>query len=69
MVDKKEENDKLEEIEHNICAEREVFISKYQQVDMAMDGGNKASVRICITKGDTAPPPLMLEKLPMMSQL
>ena len=52
----KEENDKLDEMAENIGAQREIFISKDQQVAMAMEGDDEASIESKLTKGDAAPP-------------
>lgn len=53
----KEENDKLDKMENNFCVEREIFISKDQQVVYAMDGNEHVSVESKLTKEDVISPP------------
>ena len=50
------EKDKLDDMEANLTADREVYISKDQQIAMAMDGNDDGSIESRLTKGDKAPP-------------
>ena len=55
-MDKKIENNRLEDLENKMNAEREVFISKDYQLAMALND-NIISVETRFTKGDAPPPP------------
>ena len=56
-VEKKVENDRLDDLENEMNAEREIFISKEHQIAMALDD-DIISVETRLTKGDAQPPPV-----------
>ena len=56
-VDEKVENDRLDNLENEMNAEREIFISKEHQIAMALDD-DIISVETRLTKGDAQPPPV-----------
>ena len=55
-AEEKEEHEKLETLENEMTATREIFISKDQQRALAQDGDTVFSVESRLTKGDVAPP-------------
>ena len=55
--DEKEERDRLNTMEDHANAEIQIFISKDQQIALAMDTDD-VSVETRLTKGDAAPPPV-----------
>ena len=44
LAEEKEEKDKLNLLEENVTAEREIYIAKDQQIAMEMDRDDEASV-------------------------
>ena len=55
-AEEKDETEKLDNLESELTAQREIFISKDQQRAMAQDGGTIMSEESRLTKGDVAPP-------------
>ena len=64
--DEKEENDRLNFMEDNANAEVQVYISKDQQIALAMDTDD-ISVETRLTKNDAAPPPTKSDEVSEMT--
>ena len=55
MAEEKEEIEKLDELENQITATREIFIPKDQQHTLQLDGNTVISEELRLTQGDVAP--------------
>ena len=65
--DEKEERDRLNTMEDHANAEIQIFISKDQQIALAMDTDD-VSVETRLTKGDAAPPPVPTDDVSDMAR-
>ena len=55
MAEEKEEIEKLDKLENQITATREIFIPKDQQHTLQLDGNTVIPEELRLTQGDVAP--------------